>query len=62
MIDYHSRMVAVRRISRKYPSEVVQAFMSGWLGSGYGILEGILVDNGGEFTVDEIQEMTCVEH
>ena len=60
MIDYHSRLVVARRISRKFPSEVVQAFMLGWLGSGYGIPEGILVDNGGEFTAEEIQEMTSV--
>ena len=39
---------------------MVQAFMSGWLGSGYGLHEEILVDNGGEFIAEEIQEMTSV--
>ena len=60
MIDYHSRLVVASRIFRKYPSEVVQALMSGWLGSGYGIPKEILVDNGGAFTAEEMQEMTSV--
>ena len=59
-IDFMSRLCIARKIMRKLPGEVVQAFMSGWLASGYGIPEEILVDNGGEFTAEEIKEFTSI--
>ena len=59
-VDLFSRLTIAKRISRKYPYEVVQAFMSAWLATGYGTPEEILIDNGGEFTADEIKEMTSV--
>jgi transposase InsO family protein/ribonuclease HI len=59
-IDSHSRLCVARRIHRKFPYEVVQAFMAGWVGAGYGIPEEIMFDNGGEFTGEEIVEMSSV--
>ena len=59
-IDSHSRLVVGKRILRKFPYEVVQAFMVGWLGAGYGIPEEIMFDNGGEFTGEEVTEMASV--
>jgi ribonuclease HI len=34
--------------------------MTGWLGAGYGVPEEIMVDNGGEFTGEEIMEMASL--
>ena len=59
-IDSYSRLVVARKIQRKFPYEVVQAFMNGWLSAGYGIPEEIFHDLGGEFTAEEMQEMTSV--
>jgi len=59
-IDAHSRLCVARRIYRKFPYEVVQAFMAGWVRAGYGIPEEIMFDNGGEFTGEEIIEMSSV--
>lgn len=60
IIDLFSRLTIGRRIQRKFPCEVVQAVMSGWLAVGYGSPEEILIDNGGEFTAEEIKEVTSV--
>jgi len=59
-IDSFSRLSIARRIYRKFQYEVVQAFMTGWLGAGYGVPEEIMVDNGGEFTGEELMEMASV--
>ena len=59
-IDTHSRLCVARRIYRKFPYEVVQAFMVGWVGAGYGVPEEIMFDNGGEFIGEEIAEMSSV--
>ncbi len=57
-IDMFSRLTVAKYIQRKYPSEVVEAFMSLWVSSGYGIPKSVLSDNGGEFTAEEITEFT----
>ncbi|KAI8503685.1 hypothetical protein Bbelb_186560 [Branchiostoma belcheri] len=51
-------VTVAKRIGRKHPKEVVQAFMELWLACGYGVPEQIMVDNGGEFTAEEIMEFT----
>jgi transposase InsO family protein len=57
-IDYFSRLVVAKYVKRKYPREVLEAFMSGGLRPGYGIPVALLVDNGGKLTGAEIVEMT----
>ncbi|KAI8519243.1 hypothetical protein Bbelb_025000 [Branchiostoma belcheri] len=57
-VDEFSRLTVAKRISRKHPKEVVDAFMELWLACGYGIPEQIMVDNGGAFTAEEIMEFT----
>ena len=56
-IDAFSRLCVARRIRNKQPSSVVQAFMEAWVGSGYGKPDSFHMDNGGEFTGEEVMEM-----
>jgi len=57
-VDEFSRLTVAKRIARKHPKEVVDAFMGLWMACGYGIPEQIMVDNGGEFTAEEILEFS----
>ena len=60
MIDMWSRLSVSVFIDRKKPSDVVDAVMKNWVGAGYGVMEGILTDNGGEFNNDELRYKRCV--
>ncbi|XP_035684716.1 uncharacterized protein LOC118421507 [Branchiostoma floridae] len=57
-VDEYSRLTVAKRIGRKHPKEVVEAFMELWMACGYGVPEQIMVDNGGEFTAEEILEFS----
>ncbi|CAH1238877.1 Hypp5656 [Branchiostoma lanceolatum] len=57
-VDEFSRLTVAKRIARKYPKDVVEAFMELWMACGYGIPEQIMVDNGVEFTAAEIMEFS----
>ena len=39
-------------IERKKPGEVIDRIMN-WVGAGFGVMEAILADNGGEFRSEE---------
>ena len=55
-----SRLTVSKFISRKKPTEVIDNIMLHWCGAGYGIMTGVLTDNGGEFSADEIREVASV--
>ena len=52
-IDIFSRFTVAKRISRKFPGEVIDAYMEKWVGAGYGISSKIYHDLGGEFVSAE---------
>lgn len=47
-------------IERKKPGEVIDKIMTHWVGAGFGVMEAILTDNGGEFSSDETREVASI--
>ena len=60
MIDMFSRFTVSVFISRKFPSEVINKIMTCWIGAGFGVMQGLLTDNGGEFNADEMRDAASV--
>ena len=60
LIDMFSRLSISTFISRKRPSDVIDKIMTCWMGAGFGGMEAILTDNGGEFNADEIREVASI--
>ena len=60
LIDMFSRLSISTFISRKRPSDVIDKIMTCWVGAGFGVMEAILTDNGGEFNADEIREVASI--
>lgn len=60
MVDVWSRFTISRFIGRKRPADVVDAIVTAWIGQGFGVMESILTDNGGEFSADEVREVCSV--
>ena len=42
-------------VERKKPNEIIDKIMTHWVGAGFGVMEGMLTDNGGEFSSDEMR-------
>ena len=49
MIDMFTRLSISLFINRKTPEEVAENVLQHWIGAGWGDMEGIFFDNGGEF-------------
>ena len=47
-------------VERKMARDILEKIMQSWIGAAFGVMEGILSDNGGEFTADEIQEVRII--
>ena len=60
LIDMLTRLGVSVFIRNKTPQEVVENVLQHWIGAGWGVMEGILVDNGGEFNNEEIREMSSI--
>ena len=60
MIDMWSRLTVSKFITRKRPTDVIDNIMLHWVGAGFRIMSGILTDNGGEFSADEMREVASV--
>ena len=60
LIDMFSRLSISTFISRKRPSDDIDKIMTCWVGAGFGVMEAILTDNGGEFNADEIREVASI--
>jgi transposase InsO family protein/G:T-mismatch repair DNA endonuclease (very short patch repair protein) len=58
MIDAWSRFSISAVIKQKLPQVVAHEFLLKWLGGGYGPPDRIKFDNGGEFSNEEITEMS----
>lgn len=57
MIDMYSRYTQSVWVPRKYSREILDAVLENWCGI-FGIMYLILTDNGGEFTSEEMREVT----
>ena len=60
MIDMWSRFTVSVFIKRKKPSVVVDKIMMHWVGAGFGVMEAIMSDNGGEFSSEETREVASI--
>ena len=57
IIDMYTRLVAAKFISTKEPTEVIQTVMEKWIGVGYGVMETIHSDIGGETSNKEMMDV-----
>ena len=53
----HTRLVAAKFIPGKQPCHVIQAVMEKWIGVGYGVMEAIHSDIGGEMSNNEMWDV-----
>ena len=60
LIDMFTQLSVSVFIRTKTPQEVVENVLQHWIDAGWGVMEGILVDNGGEFNNEEIREMSSI--
>ncbi len=60
IVDMWSRLTVSVFIERKTSKEVIDKIMKHWIGAGFGVMEGILTDNGGEFSSDEMREVASI--
>ena len=60
LVDMWSRFSVSVFIQRKKPCEVIDKIMMCWVGAGFGVMEAILSDNGGEFSSDEMREVCSI--
>ena len=59
IIDMWSRYTLSIFIDRKKPSNVIDNLMTHWIGK-FGVMGALMTDNGGEFSSDEIRDITSI--
>ena len=59
MVDLYSRLSVSVFIDTKQPSEIVDKLMQHWVAI-WGLMDGILTDNGGEFANDTMREVASI--
>ena len=59
MIDMWSRYSMSTFIKNKEPNTVIDVIMKRWIGT-FGLMQGLLNDNGGEFSCDETREVASI--
>ena len=57
LVDMYSRMTAAKFIPTKEPKYIIATIMEKWIGVGYGVMEGLHSDIGGEFSNLEVEEV-----
>ena len=60
LIDMFSRFSVSVFVERKTAKDILNKIMQNWIGAAFGVMEGILSDNGGEFTSEEIREVCSI--
>lgn len=60
MVDMLTRLSVSVIIDDKRPSTIADKIMLHWIGAGWGIMEAIMTDNGGEFSNAEIDRKSVV--
>ena len=61
LVDMWSRLTVSVFIKRKKPTDFIDKIMQYCIGTGFGVMEGILSNNGGEFSSEETREGTPLE-
>jgi transposase InsO family protein len=59
MIDMYTRYTVSVFLDRKLSTSVIDAVMINWVGL-FGVMDGLLTDNGGEFTSEELREVASI--
>ena len=57
LIDLFSRFTVASFIPSKEPRHVIDVIMKKWIGAGFGVMQTIHSDRGGEFTAKEVEDM-----
>ena len=57
LIDMHTRFVSAKFIPSKSPSNIVETILEKWIGAGYGVMEGLHTDIGGEMSNIELDDV-----
>ena len=62
--DWHHvfSFLCVLFLSRKRPSDVIDKVMTCWVEAGFGVMEMLFTDNGGEFSSDEMREVASIRN
>ena len=60
LIDMWSRFTVSVFINRKTPNEIIDKIMMHWIGAGFGVMESVFTDNGGEFSSEETREVSSI--
>ena len=59
IIDMWSRYTLSVFVTRKKPSNIIDALMTHWVGK-FGVMGALMTDNGGEFNSDEMREVASI--
>ena len=54
-----SRYILSTFVDRKKPAYIIDALMTQWIGK-FGVMRALMTDNGGEFNLDEMRDITSV--
>ena len=57
LIDVHTRFVTAKFIPNKNPDQIVETIMEKWIGVGYGVMDGLHTDLGGEMSNKELDDV-----
>ena len=60
MVDMLTRLSVSVIIDNKRPSTIADNILLHWIAAGWGVMEAILTDNGGEFSNSEIREISSI--
>ena len=60
MVDMLTRLSVSVIIDNKRPSTIADNLLLHWIAGGWGVMEAILTDNGGEFSNSEIREISSI--
>ena len=59
LVDMFSRLTAAKFISSKDPCKIIEVILEKWIGAGYGVMEFLHSDIGGEFSNDELRDVAA---
>ena len=57
LIDMHTRFLVANFIPSKKPCQIVQTIVKKWIGAGYGVMNAVHNDLGGEMTNEELMDV-----
>ena len=57
LIDMHTRLVTAKFIPDKHPCHIIETIMEKWIGVGYGVMDCLHTDIGGEMSNKELDDV-----